>query len=122
MSYRLPHIDATPAVRRAVYGILKAAFWPPYMKGPFTLFAVLLIALGAVAGGLFGRMPTRTSAEGGTTPERLIADYREALKVIDDSYVDTVDHEEVADSSMQAMLWTLDPHSAFFTREEFRKL
>ncbi|HVF48341.1 MAG TPA: PDZ domain-containing protein, partial [Pyrinomonadaceae bacterium] len=92
------------------------------MKGPFTLFAVLLIALGAVAGGLFGRMPARTLAETGITAERLLADYKEALKVIDDGYVDTVDHEEVADSSMQAMLWTLDPHSAFFTREEFRKL
>src|SRR5882762_8440742 len=33
-----------------------------------------------------------------------------------------VDHEKVSDSSMQAMLWTLDPHSSFFTREEFRKL
>jgi len=92
------------------------------MKGGFTLSAIVVIALGAVAGGLLGRMPARTSAETGVTSERLLADYKEALKVIDDGYVDTVDHEEVADSSMQSMLWTLDPHSAFFTREEFRKL
>ena len=29
---------------------------------------------------------------------------------------------KVADSSIQSMLWTLDPHSSFFTRDEFRKL
>ncbi|MGI8545599.1 MAG: S41 family peptidase, partial [Aridibacter sp.] len=31
-------------------------------------------------------------------------------------------HEEVLESSIQSMLWTLDPHSSFFTRDEFRKL
>lgn len=92
------------------------------MKSRFTLFAIILIVIGAIVGGLFGRMPARTSAEGGMTAERLLADYKEALKVIDDGYVDAVDHESVADSAMQSMLWTLDPHSAFFTREEFRKL
>src|SRR5204863_6878978 len=33
-----------------------------------------------------------------------------------------VDHEKITDSSMQGMLWSLDPHSSFFTRDEFRKL
>lgn len=92
------------------------------MNRRFTLFAVILIVIGAIVGGLFGRMPARTSAESGMTTERLLADYEEALKVIDNGYVGTVDHEEVADSAMQSMLWTLDPHSSFFTREEFRKL
>lgn len=92
------------------------------MKSRFTFFAIILIVVGAIVGGLFGRMPARTSAEAGMTAERLLADYKEALKVIDNSYVDAVDHEDVADSAMQSMLWTLDPHSAFFTREEFRKL
>ncbi len=92
------------------------------MKRPFALFAVFLIAIGAVIGGLFGRLPARTSSESGVTTERLLADYKEALGVIDESYVGAVNQEKVNDSSMQAMLWTLDPHSSFFTREEFRKL
>lgn len=92
------------------------------MNRRFVLFAVILILVGAVIGGLFGRLPARTSAESGITTERLLADYREALAVIDDGYAGTVDYEKVGDSSMQAMLWTLDPHSSFFTREEFRKL
>jgi carboxyl-terminal processing protease len=92
------------------------------MNRRFALFVGVVVLIGAVVGGLFGRLPARTSAEGGMTTERLLADYREALEVIDAGYVGKVDHEKVSDSSMQSMLWTLDPHSSFFTREEFRKL
>ncbi len=92
------------------------------MNKGIILVAGLVIVLGAVAGGLFGRLPARTSADGGTSTEQVMTDYREALKVIDEGYIGAVDHEKVTDSSMQAMLWTLDPHSAFFTRDEFRKL
>ncbi|MEO7659502.1 MAG: S41 family peptidase [Pyrinomonadaceae bacterium] len=92
------------------------------MKSRFTLFAILLIAIGGVVGGLFGRLPSRSSAEGGMTTDRLLADYKESLELFDASYVDPVDSEKVNDSSMQGMLWTLDPHSSFFTRDEFRKL
>jgi carboxyl-terminal processing protease len=92
------------------------------MERRFGLLAILLIVVGVVIGGLFGRTPLRTEAEHGPTTAGVVADYKEALDVIDANYVGTVDHEEVADSSMQAMLWTLDPHSSYFTQEEFRKL
>src|SRR4051812_36536987 len=92
------------------------------MNKRFALIALFLIALGAVVGGLFGRMPFRASADTAVTPERVIADYKEALKVVDDNYVSTVDHEKTTESSMQAMLWTLDPHSSFFSRAELKKL
>lgn len=93
-----------------------------YMNKGIIFIAVIFVAIGSVVGGLFGHQPTRTSADSGVTPEKVTADYREALKVVDDAYIGPIDHERVTDSSMQAMLWTLDPHSAFFTREEFRKL
>jgi carboxyl-terminal processing protease len=92
------------------------------MNKKFPIIAGILIVTGAILGGLFGRMPTRTSAESGVTKERVISDYREALETIDQNYGGSVDHEKVSDSSMQQMLWTLDPHSSFFTRDEFRKL
>lgn len=92
------------------------------MNRRFTLFAIILVVAGAVLGGLLGKMPSRSSAEGEITTEKLVSDYREALKVIGDGYVGKVDLEKVSDSSMQGMLWTLDPHSAFFTRDEYRKL
>jgi len=92
------------------------------MNKRFALIAVLLIAIGAVVGGLFGRMPFRASADATVTPERILADYKEAVKVVDDNYVSTVDREKTTESSMQAMLWTLDPHSSFFSRSELKKL
>jgi carboxyl-terminal processing protease len=92
------------------------------MNKKFAIIVLFTIAFGAVLGGLFGRLPARTSAEAGTTTDKVLADYREALDTIDKGYIAAVDHEKISDASMQAMLWTLDPHSSFFTREEFRKL
>lgn len=92
------------------------------MNRRFTIFAVIVIAFGAVLGGLFGRMPSRTSAGGGVTKDSLLADYKESMKVIEESYDGKVDLEKLNDSSVQGMLWTLDPHSSFFTAEEYRKL
>lgn len=92
------------------------------MNKRFALFSVVLVAVAAAVGGLFGRLPARTSAEGETTNARVIGDYQEAVKLIDESYAGKIDLDKISDTSMQSMLWELDPHSAFFTREEFRKL
>ena len=88
----------------------------------FGLIALLVILAGAVFGGIFGNLPVTSSADGVLTSEKIVSDYREALDVIDKNYVGRVEHEKISESSIQSMLWTLDPHSAFFTRDEFRKL
>jgi carboxyl-terminal processing protease len=92
------------------------------MNKRFLFTAIILIVAGAVLGGIFGKIPLRASANDDTTPARVLSDYREAIDLIDKNYVGAVDHEKITDSSVQGMLWTLDPHSSFFTREEFRKL
>lgn len=92
------------------------------MNKRFLLIACILVAVGAVVGGLFGRMPVRTSAESGVTKERIVADYKEALDAVGSNYVGKTDPEKISDSAMQRMLWTLDPHSSFFDREELKKL
>ncbi|MEP6945664.1 MAG: S41 family peptidase [Acidobacteriota bacterium] len=92
------------------------------MNKKLLIIAAVLVAIGAVVGGLFGRMPAKASAESGVSKDTVLADYTEAMKAIDENYAGTVDHEKVSDSSMQSMLWTLDPHSTFFTQAEFRKL
>ena len=92
------------------------------MNKKFGIGVGILVVLGAVVGGLFGRLPSSIYADTSLTDERVVADYREALDVIDKNYVGKVDHEKVSDTSIQSMLWTLDPHSSFFTRDEFRKL
>jgi len=91
------------------------------MNRNLLICAFVLVLVGAVAGGLFGRLPS-TSADTAVTSGRVIADYKEALDVIERNYVGEVDHEKITDTSIQSMLWTLDPHSSFFTRDEFRKL
>lgn len=88
----------------------------------FWLVPVILIVSGALIGGLFGRLPGRNTATSNLSAVQVSGDFREALEVIDGSYIDPVDRESVLDSSVQSMLWTLDPHSSFFTRAELRKL
>lgn len=92
------------------------------MNKKFGIIAILIVLVGAIGGGLFGKFTTSSSADNSLTPEKIVGDYRQALDVIDESYVGKVDHEKISESSIQGMLWTLDPHSSFFTRDEFRKL
>jgi carboxyl-terminal processing protease len=70
---------------------------------------------GAIAGGLFGRLPKQKDAG-------VAGDYQEALTLISDNYAGSVKYENVTESSIQGMLWTLDPHSSFFNRKELQKL
>lgn len=91
------------------------------MEKRLVIGAAALILFGALVGGLFGKL-AKTSASTEMTNARIVSDYREALDVIDKNYIGKVDYEKVSESSIQSTLWTLDPHSAFFTREEFRKL
>ncbi len=92
------------------------------MNKKFIILAVLLVVFGAIFGGVFGKLPVTSLADTTLNKEKVIADYREAINVIDANYVGKVDHEKLSESSIQSMLFTLDPHSSFFTRDEFRKL
>jgi len=92
------------------------------MKRSFIAVACVLAAVGAIAGGLFGRFQSSVSADTAMTAARISTDYREALDIISENYGGKVDREDVSDTSIQAMLWSLDPHSSFFTRDEFKRL
>jgi carboxyl-terminal processing protease len=92
------------------------------MNKKFLLIAGVFILGGAIIGGVFNRISSKFTASGTITNETIAADYKEALEVIGANYVRPVEHEKVAESSIQAMLWSLDPHSSFFTRTEFKKL
>ncbi len=92
------------------------------MGNKFAILAVIFIVVGSIVGGLFGKLPMTTSADNTVTPARIASDYREGVELVEKNYVTAVDHEKITDSSIQGLLWTLDPHSAFFTRDEFQKL
>jgi carboxyl-terminal processing protease len=85
------------------------------MRKTFWILAVGVIVLGAIAGGLFGRLPMQ--GEPG-----IAGDYQEALTLISNNYAGTVKYENVTEASIQGMLWTLDPHSQFFNSKELQKL
>ena len=91
------------------------------MERKLLICGVVLVILGAIAGGLFGKL-AKTSASSEVTAAGIVTDYREALDAIDRNYIGKVDYERISDTSIQSTLWTLDPHSGFFTRAEFRKL
>jgi carboxyl-terminal processing protease len=93
------------------------------MKKGFGIIAILIVLTGALLGGLFGKISlTTTSAGTEITTERIAADYGEALDAVAANYAGALDREKIAESSIQGMLYTLDPHSSFFTQDEFRKL
>ncbi len=92
------------------------------MNKGFLIIAFVVILIGAVIGGIFGRLPGKSSANTALSTESISSKYGEALELIDENYVEKIKHEDILDSSVQRMLWTLDPHSSFFTRDEFRKL
>ena len=91
------------------------------MEKRFVIFAAAFVLAGALVGGLFSASVS-SSPVGGVTAKQIQADYREAMDIIDGNYAGAIDHEAVSESSIQSMLWTLDPHSSFFTAEEFKKL
>ena len=92
------------------------------MSRKFGIIAILLVVIGAVFGGMFGKLPIKSEADTSLTTGKVVSDYREAVDVIDKNYIGEIDHEKITESSIQSMLFTLDPHSSFFTRDEFRKL
>ncbi len=64
------------------------------MNRKFVIIAGLLIVCGAVFGGVFGKLPVTSLADTTLNQEKIAADYREALGVIDANYVGKIDHEK----------------------------
>src|ERR687890_948307 len=89
--------------------------------GRFT--AATLVVAATLVGGIYGKRAFSRQAEGGSAGAQAIESaYTEALSVISENYVETVDYEKANEAAIQGMLWTLDPHSNFFGPEEYRRL
>ena len=84
---------------------------------------ILILVVGAVLGGLFGRGGAFIVRSEPHTPlERIRNDYAEAVKIVTENHAGQIEYEKATEDSVQGMLNTLDPHSSFFTRKEFQKL
>lgn len=68
-----------------------------------------------------GRRPRRAPS---TETAAVAQDFKEALDVISENYVDgnKIDYNNVYKSSIQGMLRVLDPHSNYFDKEEFDEM
>ena len=85
--------------------------------------AVALVVSAALVGGLAGRRAfSQRDANAGTAAAQIESAYSEALSIISENYADNVDYEKANEAAIQGMLWTLDPHSNFFTPAEYRRL
>jgi carboxyl-terminal processing protease len=114
------------------------------VKNKFSLALVALITLSlALPIFVFAQQPSQSSVRNpgrgnessapnrrngarssGTTILTIDQDFKDALGVIRENYIDgnKLDYNNVYKSSMMGMLRTLDPHSTYFDREEFEEL
>ncbi len=86
--------------------------------------AAVIILAATLVGGIYGRRAFSQAAGGGAQggAPQIESAYNEALQVISENYVDTVDYEKANEAAVQGMLFSLDPHSSFFTPAEYRRL
>ncbi|MBC7929223.1 MAG: S41 family peptidase [Rubrivivax sp.] len=87
--------------------------------------AATIVVAATLVGGIWGSRAFNFSAQSGTDSAgaaRVESAYNEAISVISDNYVDSVDYEKANEAAIQGMLWSLDPHSNFFTPSEYQRL
>src|ERR671913_553402 len=84
--------------------------------------AASLVVAAAIVGGVAGQRAFSQRGPDSGAAAQIESAYREALSVISDNYADNVDYEKANEAAIQGMLWTLDPHSNFFTPAEYRRL
>jgi carboxyl-terminal processing protease len=103
------------------------------MTRNFTIVAALVIVTATLAGGVRTRSSRRV-----TTPsvansnqsnaaekyeaDKVENDYHEAISTVEEKYAGDIDYEKATQAAIQGMLFTLDPHSVYFSTTEFRKL
>ena len=104
------------------------------MKRGFSIAAILLLVAATVAGGLYTRSrrhraaanasaTARTaSAEDKYEADKIESDYSEAIETVEQNYAGDIDYEKATQAAIQGMLFTLDPHSVYFSSAEFKKL
>src|SRR5437016_8025792 len=100
------------------------------MTRNFTIVAIFVIVAASVAGGVRSRSSRRhvTIVNSSQTTEdkyeadKIEADYREAISTVEDRYAGEIDYEKATQAAIQGMLFTLDPHSVFFSAADFKKL
>ena len=82
------------------------------MKFRFVVVLLSIVLISAIIGGIIGEI-SATKAAAETSSNEFLANYTDALDVIQKNYMYVVDSEKLVYSSIKTMLKTLDPHSDF---------
>jgi carboxyl-terminal processing protease len=104
-----------------------------FMTRNFTIVAALVIVTASLAGGVRTRTSRRVvslnaaNSNQSSTAEKyesdkIESDYQEAISTVEEKYAGDIDYEKATQAAIQGMLFTLDPHSVYFSTTEFRKL
>jgi carboxyl-terminal processing protease len=90
------------------------------MKHRFAVVLISIVLLSALTTGILGgRFATKAAAA--TSISEFLANYTDALDVIQKNYMYDVGPDKLVYSSIKGMLRTLDPHSAFQEPKDFLK-
>ncbi len=96
------------------------------MKHRFAVLLTLVVVLSSLVGGLLGgnvaATPGPSGSSGQTSSNEFLANFTEALDVIQQTYVDKVGPDKLVYSAIKGMLRVLDPHSSFFDPKDFSRL
>src|ERR1700722_19497293 len=83
------------------------------------LLLMLVLAVSAALGGLFGPGPTATASSSDDTQDS-VKTFTRVLSVVERNYADPVDTDKVIyDGAIPGMLHVLDPHSNFFDPKQY---
>jgi len=91
------------------------------MKYRFAVVMVLIVLLSALASG-FQSGGSATKVAAATSNDEFLANYSEALDVIQSNYMHDIGSDTLVYSSIKGMLRMLDPHSTFHEPRGFAKL
>lgn len=65
--------------------------------------------------------PVPVNAQEAAARQKIINQYQKAIDIIREKYIDQIDDETLATSSLQGMLKVLDPHSDYLDRKSFQE-
>src|SRR6185503_17637488 len=105
-----------------------SAHYGGWMSRKFIVTALTVILIAAVFGGTIGSgrnfagFTSSSSKNSYRVVDEIERDYNEAVSTITSNYSGDIDHEKATQAAIQGMLYTLDPHSAYFPYNEFKKL
>jgi carboxyl-terminal processing protease len=99
------------------------------MSGKFGLVSIILLLIATIMGGTFGHHVyrfTSSRAVGEDSLNKILDTYNKGVEVIANNYAGdgngSIPYEKISQTAVQGMLWSLDPHSSFFSPDEFKKL